>query len=642
MLIAKLLPKQRKQEHQQEAEGGVVPYPLASYLKWIIEFYPVFVVLIIIFEWDPHAYRCWHVPKEYSFIWLVSIGWVLWVCYKWIQNRSSVYSQSIQLSVIDVLLLIRFVWLVISNPDLVTQPSKLALPIEISLIGWVLLVRQNEFVHKKWKYWLRAIWFAGCVDSIIGIWQYFATDASSLQSVKTFMTGTIGSANGYGIFLSLTIIAALTDGWIHRSNKHILFGSFVASLLMVIALGLNGSRGAIVSLLVGLLIVGGIISATLKAKTEAHSQSFYSMRKRLLLYGAVSLIGVVAAGYGLYKQNPESVNGRFMIWSISQPMILDHPLTGMGYNRYSVEYLNYQARYFSNAVHHSDSWRAANIKQAHNEFLQAFYESGIPGGFLFIAIWVMAILILLRGILSEPEPWEKVIIVGLITVVLVHSLVDAPLHVLPVTIIAYGCLGTIQVTRTWNWEWTGRVTRWLMPAVIIGVFAIVTVSIIEHYPGYRIWQNGVEAAHRNNWPQAVDLYKHALDNLPGQGELQFHLGAAMVQNGQYSSGLYYLDQARMTFNDRNIYLSMSLGWLKLGQYKKARENAKTALLMFPDQLAPHLLLGQIYHQMGENDQAKMQLSLCLGQRTHIRSDKTMLIVNDARRLWKMWFDDNLD
>jgi predicted Zn-dependent protease len=87
---------------------------------------------------------------------------------------------------------------------------------------------------------------------------------------------------------------------------------------------------------------------------------------------------------------------------------------------------------------------------------------------------------------------------------------------------------------------------------------------------------------------------------------------------------------------------MSLGWLKLGQYKKARENAKTALLMFPDQLAPHLLLGQIYHQMGENDQAKMQLSLCLGQRTHIRSDKTMLIVNDARRLWKMWFDDNLD
>ncbi len=619
--------KERDNTIKREQPGRFSP----TFSIWwkSLSYYPALIIIIIVFLVDSEAYRGWHIPKEYGIIWLVSLGWLLW----WFRNQLKerpVSKPLVHFSIIEILLLVRLAWLVLSHPELLSNSTGLALPIVSALTGWVLLIRQENAKKKHvWRI-LRVLWLAGIVESLIALWQYFTTNTEHVQSVKTFMIGSIGSANGFGIFIALAIMAALADGWLHKANKRFMLVTVSATLLMFITIITNGSRGAFISLLVGVSLIWIMIN---------HKQAFTIWKsfrlKRFMVYGSLGLMVFTAIVYSLYRHNPASVKGRFMIWSVSMPMLTQHSLTGIGFGRYSVDYLTYQARYFSNNSHKQDAWRAANIKQAHNEYLQAFYESGIPGGILFLIIWLVAIGFLWRKIKSKLESWFEIMILGLLCVVMVHSLVDAPLHVLPVSLIVYGLLGFVPVPS--KWRWSVKLPKWSAFFSITGVFLTVTAWIFIQYPGYRSWQRGVRAAHQTNWSQAISYYREALEILPDQGELQFHLGAAFIQDGMYSAGLYHLNQARETFNDRNIYLSMSLGYLKLGQYKQASQYARTAQRMFPDQLAPVLLLAEIYHRQGEETRAKKELQRCIYQKTHIKSDKTKLIANDARRLWYLWY-----
>lgn len=107
----------------------------------------------------------------------------------------------------------------------------------------------------------------------------------------------------------------------------------------------------------------------------------------------------------------------------------------------------------------------------------------------------------------------------------------------------------------------------------------------------------------------------------------------MIFGGQYSKGIYYLNEAKKDFNDRNIYLSESYGNLKLKKYSEAERLAQNALRMFPDHLAPHLLLGEIYYYMGKIKESKLSLQKCINLDTNIISPEVSKISKEAQNLW---------
>ena len=164
---------------------------------------------------------------------------------------------------------------------------------------------------------------------------------------------------------------------------------------------------------------------------------------------------------------------------------------------------------------------------------------------------------------------------------------------------------------------------------------------IHQYHGYIEWEKGVEYTSNHRWKWAIDKYQKALERLPDKGELQFHLGSAMVMSDSYSRGIYFLEKSLQNFNDRNIYLSLSYANLKLRNFNKAENYAKVALSMFPDHLAPHLLLGEIYYKQGKNSESRVSLQKCINRRTHIQSEDVIQIACDAKRLWeKLYGDEN--
>lgn len=283
---------------------------------------------------------------------------------------------------------------------------------------------------------------------------------------------------------------------------------------------------------------------------------------------------------------------------------------------------------------------SGNLKQTHNEYLQAFCESGIPGGILFLMIWIVAVW--RYGKAATSEKYDRkfasrhLLLGAVLVLILVHSFVDSQLHVLPVSFIAYMLIGLSPVSR----KKISTVSGWRLIMVIVPFMSLCFLGFFQtltQYPGYWKWQKGVEMAKKKQWTTAINYYQSALEYLPQKGELQFHLGSALVLSDASTKGLYYLDRAQANFNDRNIYLAKSLALLKLGNLDKAEEQARRAQAMFPDHLAPQLLLARINHSNGNDKIARHYLNACINQRTTIRSDLTRQIAANANHYWQKWY-----
>lgn len=407
--------------------------------------------------------------------------------------------------------------------------------------------------------------------------------------IKTHVIGTVIAPNGFGLLMAAGVIA-----WLSVARRVV---AIPVSAILLSALVLNGSRGA------ALALVGvGMAALWLRWPT---------WRTAALAAPVLALAVVFAAAL-----DTGSTSGRWMIWNISAQMALDHASSGVGHGRFGVEYLPAQAAWLAEAPELAH--KAAHIRQAHNEHLQAFVEGGLPGGLLFAAVWLAVGLRLRRNAAAA--------IVGLVWL---HGLVDSPLHVLPTAMLAYGLIPA--ATR-----WPERFAHMPSNGVVRGVLAVATLALLvipirqgQRYAGYRFWQQGKDHATAWNWPAAVQAYERALVRLPAQGELQFHLGAAMVHQGDPAEGLRYLEMAKQRHADRNIWLSTAHAHLVLGETSAAEREALTARDLFPDHLAPYLLLARIWHRQGRHELALEAIERCVQQRTRIRSRETEQIAREA-------------
>lgn len=588
------------------------------------------IIISVSFAFDSAIYLSYHTPKNLLLILIVPLCLLIFWIYQLIKKEKL----SINFSIIEILLLTRLIWLIITNPEFLKHPSDLEFWILLSLIFLTFLTRQvflNSTNKKKFFVILfRSIWITGLLQAFIGFYQFYSFNNISSQFMKTPIIGLIGSANGYGIFASIGIIAGLIDFVIQEKRKSKIIILFFI-LLMSVSLFLNGSRGSLFALVCSLSIT--LVFFYYKSHTR-ELKVFIFFRKKIVIPAFFVFI-IIGFGVWISGLNWESTKGRFMIWEISAPMFSNNPIFGVGQNRYAVEYLNYQADYFHNKNNLTYSYKAANLKQAHNEFIQAFCESGTAGGIIFLIICIYPLYLLLQKIISNHSE-DRIFYYGLfaiLLVILIHSLVDSPLHVLPISVIFYIILGLIPAK---NFKLDKR--KRILLLILFSLYIIfIGDKAVRQYSGYYYWEKGVEETQKYQWKNAIENYELALRKLPEKGELEFHLGSAMVMNQDYIKGINFLNKSLNNFNDRNIYLSLSFAYLRINKYNLAEKFSKIALSMFPDHLAPHLLFGEIYYRLGKIEKSKSSLIKCINQKTHFHSLDTYQIAKNAEQLWSKFY-----
>ena len=113
--------------------------------------------------------------------------------------------------------------------------------------------------------------------------------------------------------------------------------------------------------------------------------------------------------------NPASLSLRINYWRTGLTMALDNFWTGVGVGNFGVAYPKYQGP------------KPGDAKAAHNDYLQAWCETGIFGALLFAAFWAYILIWGARRILREQDPLERWGLAGLYAGLLAfaaHSFVD--------------------------------------------------------------------------------------------------------------------------------------------------------------------------------------------------------------------------
>ena len=160
--------------------------------------------------------------------------------------------------------------------------------------------------------------------------------------------------------------------------KRLVLGFFM--ILTMFAISLTGSRGALLSMYVVILIFMFInLKTYLKTKNV---RSLYKPLNYIVPFTVTFIItelifDTLKMSYRTTQIIERGSNSRLAYWSDTIQGILDYPLFGVGIGNWKVFSVAYGKRYIDGYIlpHH-----------AHNDFLQIAAEIGIIGGIIFITI----------------------------------------------------------------------------------------------------------------------------------------------------------------------------------------------------------------------------------------------------------------
>lgn len=548
------------------------------------------------------------------------------------------YKKPFFYSIIDIFFATRIIWNVVTNPEIISDDS-MGIILQFSFLIIVLCLRQvmnwlpKDLQQKLIRYLFRIVYISGFVEVIWGASQYYNSNPELVHVIKTPIVGSIGSANGYAMFIVIAIIATWYDFVSTKSKilRTLLFTYFLASFIIIV---LNGSRGAILVLLTSGLLFIYFYYKKKSIKTRIFKNFSNIINPKYFLGSGAILI--IVTTIVLYNINAESSNGRIMAWKISLPMFLENPIKGIGYNNYSLEFLNYQSIFFEDSANERYEYKASNLKQAHSEYFQIFFETGIIGGALFLLfIFFVIKKNLSQFSLNDDSPINiNYILLLIILAVVLHSFIDMPLHINALALLFYVSIGVIKDEKTCN---TINIRNKVL-------FFLLLLSLLWHLQNiqryvrqdimYTQWKKAQFLSQTYAFARSLDYYKSAIAQDINNGELYFHYGSSQVFAKDYYNGINNLLKASESFNDRNLWLSLSFAYYNVGSYEDAKFFADKALKMFPQHLAPHLILAKIYLKTSDIEKAKIHLKKCINRETYIQSDEIRKIASEARDIWQ--------
>ncbi|HET9431946.1 MAG TPA: O-antigen ligase family protein, partial [Chitinophagaceae bacterium] len=237
-------------------------------------------------------------------------------------------------------------------------------------------------------------------------------------SLDTLIYNLKGNAGNKNILAaSLVMKMGFTIYSIHVSR---LWGKIAHSLILLlggITIFLVNARASYIGLILEVLVFSTFIAFILYKKVTARKLAFISITPFIpLLFSfliaqsifknAVSLqeeqtsYGTVTERLGSISITPEGSNARVMQWSSAIDYIKHHGLMGSGFGNWKLVSIPYEKTYVN------DFYVTYHV---HNDFLEMAAELGIPGGLLYIGMFVLAALYLLKTIFSGASEQIKII-----------------------------------------------------------------------------------------------------------------------------------------------------------------------------------------------------------------------------------------
>jgi len=162
--------------------------------------------------------------------------------------------------------------------------------------------------------------------------------------------------------------------------------------------------------------------------------------------------------------------------------------------------------------------------------------------------------------------------------------------------------------RQYRNKWIKRVV--IGAAVIAALYVIFTYVIPKPPPYVACIEKANKLLEDGKLNPALETYKKAISIDPKQGSAYLMAGVIYEFLGEKEKAAPYFANAKKHYKSLNeFYLQRGMAWLRLGEFKKAEEDAKEALKINSKSAEAHFLLGNAYEAQNKIAKAIAEFSI---------------------------------
>lgn len=441
--------------------------------------------------------------------------------------------------------------------------------------------------------------------------------------------GAFGNPGPYSNFLIPSIVLSISHLFFakHKGRLELLirYLCFATILLAIIVLPFTHARTAWLTIILFTIIV---IFRWGKTKLSWFKNIRKGIYHSILAISFLAFLGLV---FILYSYKKDSADGRMIIWGRSLEIIKDNPVTGVGINKFTYHYNNYQAEYFKKHPQSNYLDLADNATYAFNDFLQIAIETGILGLviFLFPIGWLLKKEFLGGNIGNHPA---IVYYLALLSI-LFSGLFSYPLQSIPTQIVFYLLLAILsfQVKSITVIPQKGYFNR-AVGIVLIVLAVLFSLYQKRTYVAHKKWKEVSTKVKSTNNPDDLKDYENLYPALQNNSFFLFNYGSELYQRGNYDKSVEVLEQAENKLSGSDYFTYLGAAYSEIGEWEDAERALLQACYTTPIRQYPKYMLVYVYLNTRRIPEAVKMAREVLDMKEKVKSKTTDEIEIDLIRI----------
>jgi tetratricopeptide (TPR) repeat protein len=307
----------------------------------------------------------------------------------------------------------------------------------------------------------------------------------------------------------------------------------------------------------------------------------------------------VGAGlFGLPRFRTDSANGRLLVWKVTLGMVANHPLSGVGLDRFKAFYMNEQADRFRLAPESKEVMVAGDTNYCFNEFLQHTAENGLIG--LLLMFTTLAYVFHVTNKYFGNLLW---IAKAGILAITIFALFSYPAQILPIKVNLIAYLAYISTL-------TGRnakrifikkqaLIKYTLTVFSVSIIIICTIYLSIFWVAWYNWGQAYQLHTREYYTESLNYYEKGWFALKTNGDYLTHYGKALNMAGKQEQAINVLQQAVKYFPNIIVYIALGNSYKAIEKFTDAEQSYLNAWYMNPSRFYPKYLLAKLYDETGQ-------------------------------------------
>ncbi len=419
--------------------------------------------------------------------------------------------------------------------------------------------------------------------------------------------------NPAGISAALSLLLPFVLYGTGNNNRRVRTIHIIISITIAAFVLIAGARAAIIAVAVtGCTHVIGWV----KKQTEA--------KLSVVHYSLIAVAGILLFT-GLYYVKKDSANGRVLIWKCSGQLITQKPVFGFGKNGFTANYMNRQAKYFTENPDNKYMMLADNIRHPFNEYIKITVEYGVAG-------LILAALILFYPLYhSRKNKSRELSAVRLsLLAVAICATFSYPLNypfvrlmtvMLLAFLLAHNEDGRMIIVNN-------NLVKGIVLAISLGILGSTTFQVFCE----REWHTIAHRSLRGGTLRMLSRYKALYKHLRHNDLFLYNYAAELNVVGHYDESLQIAYECNALWANYDLQMLMADNCLQLQQYDKTERCLKKAAAMCPVKFMPLYRLAELYVKNGRKEEARIWAQKIVDKEVKIPSPVIHSIKNSMRKL----------